>query len=255
MDYLDNGVTAHRGGSLEFPENTLTAFTSAMNLGVDWIEIDVRLTLDGKLVVIHDVDTARVAEVQVSVAEATFQELRALDMAYQFRKNRRLSIDQCPRQQIPELCDVLNLLARQHGTRLSVQPKAVESTDNRDDIIRETIKLARSSGVSDRIGFNDGSGKHMALVKSIDTNIPVFWDIDATEDNVAMARDIGIENVVMPKDMVSPEKVELLKKAGIIPGAWIVNEQEEMEKLVQWGVYRIYTDAPTTLLEIKKLLQ
>ncbi len=52
--FLDNGVTAHRGNSAEYPENTLPAFKSGIELGADWIELDVFRTKDGKLGVIHD---------------------------------------------------------------------------------------------------------------------------------------------------------------------------------------------------------
>jgi len=51
---VHEGVTAHRGNSGEFPENTIPAFKSAMDLRVDWVELDVFKTKDGKLVVCHD---------------------------------------------------------------------------------------------------------------------------------------------------------------------------------------------------------
>ena len=53
-DFLNNGVTAHRGNSSAYPENTIPSFENALEVGADWIELDVRKTKDGRLVVIHN---------------------------------------------------------------------------------------------------------------------------------------------------------------------------------------------------------
>ena len=60
--FLINGVTAHRGDSGDYPENTLRAFRSALQVGVDWMECDIYKTSDGKIVVVHDRDTERVGD-------------------------------------------------------------------------------------------------------------------------------------------------------------------------------------------------
>lgn len=70
---------AHRGASLEAPENTLAAFRRAMNLGADLIELDVHQTADGELVVIHDETVDRTTGGSGAVGEMTLPEIRALD--------------------------------------------------------------------------------------------------------------------------------------------------------------------------------
>ena len=94
--WLNNGVTAHRGNSGVLPENTLPAFQSGIEVGADWLELDVYRTIDGEVVVIHDPDTRRVAEADLKVAKSTYAQLKALDVAYQFRKANKLSLQQCP---------------------------------------------------------------------------------------------------------------------------------------------------------------
>ena len=79
--FLENGVTAHRGNSIAYPENTMSAFRNAMAAGVDWIEADVWLTKDRVLVVIHDSTTARVGNKNLSVISSTYSELRTVDVA------------------------------------------------------------------------------------------------------------------------------------------------------------------------------
>lgn len=84
--FLLNGVTAHRGNSGEFPENTMPAFESGIEVGADWIELDILRTRDGQLVVIHDETTSRVGDKMLIVSESTYDELVTVDVASGFRR-------------------------------------------------------------------------------------------------------------------------------------------------------------------------
>src|SRR5690554_3022321 len=88
------GVTAHRGFSAAYPENTLTAFQAGIDAGADWIELDIHKTKDGKIVVNHDVSTGRVANKNLIIAKSTYHELRELDVAAAFRTSRGLSLEE-----------------------------------------------------------------------------------------------------------------------------------------------------------------
>src|SRR5246500_1006729 len=70
---------AHRGEHLHHPENTIPAFEEAIRLGADFIEVDVRTTSDGKLVLSHDATVDRCTNGHGEVAKMTFDEIRALD--------------------------------------------------------------------------------------------------------------------------------------------------------------------------------
>lgn len=73
-------VISHRGEHLRHPENTMPAFEEAVRVGADYIEVDVRTTSDGKLVLMHDASVARTTDGQGDVAKMTFDEIRALDV-------------------------------------------------------------------------------------------------------------------------------------------------------------------------------
>src|SRR5713101_6703580 len=75
---------AHRGGSLLAPENTLVAFEGGVSYGADALELDIQMTLDGELVVIHDPTVDRTTAGIGSVARFTFDELRRLDAGFRF---------------------------------------------------------------------------------------------------------------------------------------------------------------------------
>jgi glycerophosphoryl diester phosphodiesterase len=72
-------VISHRGEHLHHPENTMPAFEEAVRVGADYIEVDVRTTSDGKLVLMHDSSVARTTDGQSDVAKMTFDEIRSLD--------------------------------------------------------------------------------------------------------------------------------------------------------------------------------
>ncbi|MEJ2748304.1 MAG: glycerophosphodiester phosphodiesterase family protein, partial [Anaerolineae bacterium] len=72
-------IVAHRGASAYAPENTLAAFERAAELGADGIELDVQLSKDGRLVIIHDFDTARTTNGQGKVSDLTLAELQSFD--------------------------------------------------------------------------------------------------------------------------------------------------------------------------------
>jgi len=248
QSFLHNGVTAHRGNAADYPQNTLPAFRSAIEMGADWMELDVRLTRDGKLAVIHDADTQYVAGVRVVVAASTYDQLKAIDVAARFRKAHHLTIEQCPKATIPLLADVLRLVTAQHHTRVSIQPKA--------DCVPAIIALINEMDAAPWVGFNDGSLPWMSQAKQLAPQIPIFWDrhrSDITAD-IATATQRGFESIVMHYKDVTPEKVAAIRAAGIEAGAWTVNDIPTMKRLLAIGIQRFYTDHPARLFEVKKAI-
>ena len=244
--FLQNGVTAHRGNSSEFPENSFPAFQSGIELGADWIELDLFRTKDGQLVVIHDVTTKRVGDHDLNVLESTYQELLTVDIATDFRRRNNLTIDQCPPEKIPLLEEVLQLVMSQRKTRVSIQPKM--------DCVQEAIKLIQKLNAEEWVGFNDGNLQLMTKVKQLAPQLPVFWDRGANtelDEDIRIAKQLGFAALVFHQSGITAEKVSKVKQAGIEPGAWTVNDLNTMERFLDLGVTRLYTDSPRQLLQLK----
>ena len=243
--FLDNGVTAHRGNSGEFVENTLPAFRSGIEVGADWLELDIYLTRDGKLVVIHDRTTRRVGDKDLAVVESTFDELRTVDVATDFRKRRGQTVETCPPQRIPLLEDVLRLAMTQHKTRVSIQPKMA--------CVAEAIALVKRLGAEPWVGFNEGKSELLAEVKELAPGVPVFWDrVRLRDDDVSWAKEHGFEAIVVRQDGLTAEGVARIRQAGLVAGAWTVDDEATMMRLLEMGVQRLYTDFPARLLALKK---
>ena len=244
--FLENGVTAHRGDSLAFPENTMSAFESAIALGADWIECDVYRTKDGKLVVIHDETTERVGDSNVVVAETTWEDLGKIDVTHGFRVEHGLSLEECPRQRIPLLSEVITLLKGQHRTRLSIQPKA--------DVVDDCIAVVQTMNAEPWIGFNDMDLAKMSRVKALAPSLSVFWDrpeaLDVAGD-INIAKEHGFEALVVHWKGMTPEVASAIDEAGLEAGVWTVNDEATLARLDKIGVKRVYTDIPQTLLELR----
>lgn len=239
------GVTAHRGYSMAYPENTLMALQAGIDIGADWVELDIHQTSDGKIVVIHDKTTGRTGDKDLVVAATTYQDLLDVDVATDFRNRNGLTYEECPIQRIPLLEDALELIMKQGGTRVSIQPKT--------DCVSDAITIIKQVNATHMVGFNDGNLTFMSTVKHLVPEIPVFWDRPANtniDEDIEIARKKGFESLVIHHSGVNNEKVQKIKSAGMEAGAWTVNDNDELTRLVRMGIDRIYTDNPELLISI-----
>lgn len=243
--FLHNGVTAHRGNSGSFPENTLPAFASAIAVGADWMECDIFKTKDGKIVVIHDADTGRMGDRNLNVADSTYEELLQVDVAAEYRQKHGKTLAECPKGEIPLLEEVISLTMTQQHTRLSIQPKM--------DIVDEAITLIREMKAGPWIGFNEGSFSRVRRVKELAPELVVFYDTDGKDTNLHVSRALehGFESIIMNHRNVTAEDVKKIHAGGLEAGAWTVNDREEMLRLLNAGIDRIYTDQPEILMAVQ----
>ncbi len=246
VEFLTNGVTAHRGDSGNYPENTMAAIDSAIALGADWVEIDIFKTADDVIVVSHDATTERFADAILTVADSTLSQLQALDVATGLRREKGLPRELCPPATMPTLEQVLTRIQMQHGTRLSIQPKMA--------IVDETIALIRKLKAEAWVGFNDGDLAKMSRVKELAPEIPVFWDRfkeSPLAEDLKTAQERGFEALVPHVGALNAEVVAMMKDGGVEVGAWTVNDEKTMAWILDMGVDRIYTDYPERLLAVK----
>lgn len=239
------GVTAHRGDSGNYVENTLPAFRSALRQDVDWLECDIFLTFDGQIVVTHDANTLELTGVDRQIVELTYSQIRALDTAVDFRRRNHLSLAALPPQRMPLLQEVLELVMTQSRVRLSIQPK--------DDSVAAAIALITEMGAAAWVGFNDSNLAKMVEVKQLAADVPVFWDrLDDADiaGDIATARRYKFESLVYNQNYVSAEAIRTVQTAGLEYGVWTVNDPQLMQRFIELGVDRLYTDHPAIALEL-----
>lgn len=250
-------LMAHRGGARVWPENTLPAFDGAARLGADAIELDVRLTADGEVVVFHDESTERVAGEQGTVEGRSLAELRRLDAGRNFTTDGGRSFPWRGRGlTVPTLFEVL---ARYPGMLVNVEAKAA------DPALAEALAaVVRRSGRLDEVclgSSHDEQGERLrallpeachfmpagvatchvlvAHAGSQATGCPTGWDVA----DLPLRTDDGMT-------VVDALTVAHLHGLGIPVHVWTVDEEADMRALLALGVDGLMSDRPDLLARV-----
>lgn len=148
-------VAAHRGLSEKFPENTLEAFSAAIEIGVDQIETDVRISKDGELVIIHDATVDRTTDGTGAVNEKTLAELKALDAG--IKKGEEFA--GC---KIPTFTEFMELVKNLPEMTVDIELKEYPVNGNEEisySVCDRVLKMIDDYGYTDRCVINTFSGK------------------------------------------------------------------------------------------------
>ena len=148
-------VASHRGWSEKYPENTMEAFRAAIDIGIDQIETDIRVTKDGKLVLIHDATVDRTTNGTGLVEEKTLDELKALDAGIkkgvEFEGGR-----------IPEFVELMDYVKDHPTLTLDLELKEYP-TEGREEkafwVCDKIIEVVEEYGFADRVVINSFSGR------------------------------------------------------------------------------------------------
>ncbi len=229
-------VGAHRGASARAPENTLAAMRAALEDGAELIELDVHLTRDDQLAVIHDADTRRVTGVSGVVAGMTMDDLRRLDAGR--RKGMEWS-----GEEVPELGDVFRLVRGRAGVNVEVKG-GIAALPVLERRLRE-YDLAESVIVSSFDGETVRAASH--LQPGIRTGL--LCD-EAPLDPASAVRAVGASLLHLGHTAITARIVADLRDAGLGVVAWTVNEPEEMRRLAALDIDAILSDDPRLLREV-----
>ncbi len=232
-------VVAHRGNSAVAPQNTLAAFEAAWRAGADLIELDVQLTRDGHVVVIHDDTVDATTDGTGTVTDLTLAEVRALDAGSWFS-------GAYAGQRVPTFAEVLDLLVRRPGTDLLLEIKGSWSTDQ----VRLVTGPITDAGLTDRVIGQSFWPETVAAIAEADPSMRrgllVF---EVPEDLLGRCAELGVMtcNPYGPLLVADPGLVGRLHEAGIRVMVWTLDEPEHWAAAVALGVDAIITDRPDRL--------
>jgi glycerophosphoryl diester phosphodiesterase len=247
---------AHRGASALAPENTIEAFRLAVEAGAGGLELDVHMTRDGHLVVIHDASVDRTTNGTGAVSEMTLEELRRLDAGHNFSPDGGPTRPYRGRGvRVPTLGEVLREFP---GVAVNIEIKA--GTPGIEEkvlgVLREANALGRALVVStphDIVKrFRKVSGGHVSTGASR-WEIGVFYISSRfrLERLVRPAYDalqVPLRHRGLP--VVTPRFVRAAHARGVRVDAWTINQADEMRRLLDLGVDVIMTDRPGMLAEV-----
>lgn len=228
-------VWAHRGASAYAPENTLEAFELAIKQRADGIELDVQLTKDGKMAVIHDETIDRTCDGVGFVKEFTMEELK------KFHCNR--THPEYPSAVIPELKEVLDLLK---PTGLTVNIELKTGVFRYKGLEEKTMKLVESMGFKDRIVYSSFHHPSIIKIKKLNPNaLTGMLYSDGWINVLGYAKLIGADALHPSFHLMRSKKLILEARRRNLPlHVWTVNEKPIMESLVREKIGAIITNYP-----------
>ncbi|MGH8355100.1 MAG: glycerophosphodiester phosphodiesterase [Pseudomonas sp.] len=248
-------VIAHRGGRGLWPENSLFAFERAAALGVDMLEMDIRRSRDGALVVIHDARVERTTDGQGAVADLSLAELQALDAGYRWTADGGQSHPYRGQGiRIPSFAEVL--------ARFPLQPKVVEIKEPDAGMEQQLCQLLEASGQRDRVLV--GSFYERSLQRFREVCPGVATSAGPTSVRLLVALNwVGLGQLLSPSyqalqipdrsgglEVASASLLETALARGLNVQLWTINEQPVMRRLLDRGVQGLITDYPDRALQL-----
>jgi glycerophosphoryl diester phosphodiesterase len=240
-------IVAHRGASHDAPENTLPAVKLGWEHNADAVEVDIYLTRDGKVAVIHDDNTKRTAGVDKRVDEQTLAELKSLDAG-------RWKGEKWAGTRIPALDEVLAAIPA--GKRLFIEIKCGP------EVLPELEAALGRSGKQSQVVIISFGFPVVEQAKKRFRNIPVYWLYGFSErekkgygdpslgDLIAKAKAAGLDGLdVNFRGPFGKEFVEQLTAKRMKLYVYTVNEPADARRLAEMGVAGITTDRPAYLRE------
>jgi glycerophosphoryl diester phosphodiesterase len=230
-------VLGHRGARRRAPENTLAAFQLALDEGADGVELDVRLDRDGDVIVIHDVDLARVT---------SSRDVRRLSDVGRFEL---AGVDLGGGERVPRLADVL-AWSRERGARVNIELK------------RDSVRPARLAWAVSRLVGEERDAGERFILSSFDPRlvaasarllpgVPVGWLVESPRrvpgrsfvERLVGASALHPQTTLVTKAVIAPWQAE-----GLPVNVWTVNDREDARRLDALGVDCLISDVPGEIL-------
>jgi glycerophosphoryl diester phosphodiesterase len=232
-------IVAHRGFRARYPENTLAAFQAAVEVGADMIELDVTLTRDRKLVVIHDDTLDRTTTGKGPVCEILLETVKRLDAGSWFD----------PRfagAQIPTLEEVLDAVGKKILINIEIKPEAFEPDAPLDAVERQVLALVQAKHLVDTVLISSFEWRILGRLAGA-ANAPalaLLSEEPADETCLKACQDMGAFSWHPNYRKIDPTQVKQLHEAGIRVFPWTVNSAKKIGQLLDMGVDGIITDDP-----------
>jgi glycerophosphoryl diester phosphodiesterase len=260
-------VYAHRGGAALRPENTIAAFDHGLSLGADGLELDVHLSRDGEVVVHHDPTLERTTNGRGTVANHTADELARLDAGYWFRATASAGTRRA--RAAPEARDEFPFRGHGHGVprfadviaRYPGVPLIIELKLPRPELARRTIDVLRAANAVGRASIGSFYPEALDAVRRYEPSVAtgaakeetrwalyrswVSWPIGRTD-----YREFQVPECSGFTRIVSRRFVAHVHRAGLAVKVWTVDSEEDIRRLLSWGVDGIISDRPDVAVKV-----
>lgn len=239
-------IIAHRGASSHAPQNTLAAFEKAIELGVDMVELDVHLTKDEKIVVMHDNTVDATTDGSGKISEMELQEIKKLDAGSHFD-------EKFAGEKVPTLEEVIELTKDKIGLNIELKTR----TEANEGIEEKVLNLLDEHNITENITISTFSFESARKVNNINPDIPVgllyitlpltAWHAKRVHKKHPWA------DAAHPWHWtIGGRHVQELHELGVNVNVWTVDRKRNIKKMIDHGVDGIITNKPELVKRIAK---
>jgi len=228
-------VIAHRGSHLAVPENTLASYEKAIKEGADYVEIDLRTTKDGHLVIMHDASITRMTGIKGQVADFNYSDIRDLKLKPALKGDTATYL-------IPEFASVLNLCKGRMNIYL----------DFKDADVKKTYSLLKKYGMQNNVVVYLNKDEQYGQWKNVAPQVPLMASLPENADSVQLNNFLDKVHLDVVDNADNVGLVNLMHKRKI--AVWLdVQSNDEgptkWEQALKFGVDGLQTNHPGNLIK------
>ena len=248
---------AHRGASAYAPEHTIPAYRLGHQLKGDFIEIDLQMTKDSHLIAMHDETLNRTTNGSGLVKDHTLEEIKRLDAGSSFNKKRpNLAKEEFQDVKVPTLKEIIETFG--HDARYYIETKSPEDNPGIEERLLEILnqyKLSDPSVVKDKIIIQSFSKESLKKIHSLNSSIPLVQLLTHTQTLRLTNEDLKKYKTFclglgMNYTDINATDVQKIQKQGLEVHPFTVDKEEDMKKLIEWGVDGMFTNYPDRLQHV-----
>jgi len=237
-------IVAHRGASYLAPENTVASTKLAFEKGADISEIDVYLSKDNRIMVLHDETTKRTSGVDLKVSETDSETLRTLDVG-------KFKSEAYAGEKIPFIEEIINVIPE--GKKLFIEIKCGP------EIAPYLRQVIETGGKKEQMVIISENLDAMTACKKLMPYIPMYWIKETQKDIktgcyqpydisiIEQAVGNGLAGLDLHYEGLNKVFIQRAHKAGLKIYVWTVDDVHEAKRMMEYGVNGITTDMPGTM--------
>ncbi|MFD1040279.1 glycerophosphoryl diester phosphodiesterase membrane domain-containing protein [Virgibacillus byunsanensis] len=235
----DVSVASHRGDLNHAPENSMSSIRSAMDKGVDAIEVDVMMTKDGVIVLNHDFDLERAAGVSTRIKDMTYEEVSKIDIG-------RLYSDEFIGEKIPTLDAVLEEM-KQEEAQLIID---IKSTDSNSELAEKVVEVVEKHDMAELSYVQSFDYELLQEIRNRNSIIKIGQILFLSAGNLAS---LDVDFYTVRQTMLTERFIENARKQNREVWVWTVNVERNMKEVLKYGIDGIITDYPEKAQHVLEL--
>lgn len=239
-------VIAHRGFSGAAPENTLVALRMAMDLKADMAEIDVGLTKDGHVVLLHDETLDRTTDGSGLLSDVTLDEVRQLDAGSWFGSNYT-------EEPVPTLAEALDLVRGKMLLNVEIKTEAVTDTAE-SGIVDKVLQLVQERNMLDEVVISSFDPRALAHAKHLDAEVRTASlynrELHEGQGPLEVMAAVGSNGFNTSHRRITQQMVDACHRHQRPVAIYTVNNEKKMRQMIEMGVDALFTDYPDRLQKV-----